>query len=290
MTDTAVEQAISPITTEDFDAVANLLKKLTGIHLNPNKKAMVVGRLSKRVRQTGTSSIRDYCSLLTSPDKHAERDVFISALTTNMTRFHREAHHFTHLADQVLPDLIKFAQRGGRVRLWSAGCSSGEEAYGLAFHVLQACPEAARLDLRILATDIDKSSLAKAVTGTYAEACLAQLPDKFATRFFDRSQSPAGMARVSQEPRELISFRWLNLNSDWPFKGKFDAIMCRNVAIYFDPDTQANLWQRLADRLQQNGMLYIGHSEALPADVAKRVRAEGTGMYRNGTRQEKTTG
>lgn len=268
------------ISQRDFATVAELLKRMAGIHLNPNKRAMVSGRLNKRLKATGHESISAYCAALQGPGHTDEQDAFISALTTNMTRFNREAHHFTHLMESVLPALLETARGGGRARLWSAGCSTGEEAYDLAFQVLRACPDAARLDIRILATDIDKSVLMTAQAGLYSVADLSQLTDKHAERFFDRRIAPAGMASVCEAARELIAFRRLNLDSDWPFHGKFDVIMCRNVAIYFDDATQIRLWHRLTDRLQAGGALYIGHSEALPEAVTGRVRHEGAGVFR----------
>lgn len=267
------------ISSDDFTIVANLLKQMTGIHIGSNKRAMVSGRLAKRLKAQGIESVAAYCDWLEQPGNDAEQDAFISALTTNMTRFNREEHHFAHLADQVLPRLAAAARAGRRVRLWSAACSTGEEAFDMAFRVLEACPEAPRLDLRILATDIDKSALRTARAGLYPATSLSDLPAALADRYVDRGGAPSGMVRVTSGPRELITFRCLNLNAEWPFQRGFDVIMCRNVTIYFDEATQARLWQRLADRVEAGGMLYVGHSELLPERIAARFNQQERGAF-----------
>ncbi len=268
------------ISQDDFARVAALLKRMTGIHIASNKRAMVSGRLSKRLKAAGIGSVSAYCDWLQRPGNSEEEDAFVSALTTNMTRFNREPHHFAHLGDQLLPGLVRAARNGQRVRLWSTACSTGEEAYDLALRVLDACPDAARRDLRILATDIDKAALATARAGIYPAASLTDLPDDLSARFFRRAGAPAGMVRVDDAARALVSFRQLNLNAEWPFQGLFDVVICRNVTIYFDETTQARLWRRLADRVAPGGALYIGHSELLPEMTAARFRQEGHGAFR----------
>lgn len=276
------------IRDEDFQAVASLLKAMTGIHLKPNRRAMVAGRLAKRIKLLGLGSMQAYCDHLQNSDNAAEKDAFIAALTTNMTRFYREAGHFRDLSEQVLPRLLDKARHGERVRIWSAACSTGEEAYDLAFHVLSADAAIAAKDVRILATDIDQTALATAKTGIYPTNGLDELPGGFMDRFFDAKGAPAGMKRVGRSARDLITFRRLNLNADWPFEGKFDVIMCRNVAIYFDSDTQSRLWRRLADRLQPGGTLYLGHSETLPDEVARSLQFCGAGTFRSTGRDRLT--
>ena len=273
---TDIPSLISP---DEFAIVAQMLKQKTGIHIEPNKRAMVSGRLAKRLKALDLKSIAAYREFLNQPENDGEEDAFISALTTNMTRFNREDHHFEHMCARILPTLAKAAQIGKRVRLWSAGCSTGEEAYDLAFRMLDACPNAPKLDVRILATDIDKIALKAAREGTYSASCLSDFPSDYADRYFDRDSGSSGMVRVAQEPRELITFRCLNLNAEWPFKGKFDVIMCRNVTIYFDPETQARLWSRLADRVQPHGALYVGHSELLPEHIADLFTQEERGAF-----------
>ncbi|WP_103764419.1 CheR family methyltransferase [Roseovarius confluentis] len=267
------------ISSHEFATVADLIKRMTGIHISSNKRAMVSGRLAKRLKALGISSVDAYCDWLQRPGNAAEQDAFISALTTNMTRFNREDHHFTHLTDHILPGLAAAARSGRRVRLWSAACSTGEEAYDLAFRVLDACPEAARLDIRILATDIDKTALGTARAGVYPAASLSDLPHGFADCHLERGKGAGNMVRVADAPRDLVTFRCLNLNGDWPFNGAFDVIMCRNVTIYFDEDTQARLWRRLADRITPGGALYVGHSELLPEAIAIRFTQQERGAF-----------
>jgi chemotaxis protein methyltransferase CheR len=204
----------------------------------------------------------------------------LAALTTNVTRFFREPHHFDHLRDTVLAPLIARARAGGRVRIWSAACSSGQEPYSAAMTLLAAAPDAVELDIRILATDIDPNVLAEGREGTYAEHLLAGVPDDFHRRWV----KPAGLGRalLSEELRALVAFRQLNLIGDWPMQGRFDAVFCRNVAIYFDDDTQQRLWSRFAERLQPGGVLYIGHSERVAGPAATQLRADGVTTYRLG--------
>lgn len=280
MTEPAPDQGSGLISERDFGMVAARLKEMTGIHLSPQKRAMVSGRLAKRLKALGLSDYQMYLGLLEDGVQTAEHEAFITALTTNMTRFRREKHHFRHFTEKMLPELVTTARKGGRVRIWSAACSTGEEAYDLAFHVLHRCPEAAKLDLRLLATDIDRTALAAAHDGIYPTASLKELPEGFQNAFFIEDDTPAGKARVRDEVRALIAFRTLNLDAIWPFKGQFDVIVCRNVAIYFDDTTSDRLWRRLAGVLRPGGALYAGHSEALPKDVVGAGQLDGPGTYR----------
>ncbi|TNF18615.1 MAG: chemotaxis protein [Rhodobacteraceae bacterium] len=267
------------ISEEAYARVAQLLHELTGIHLPQGKRAMVSSRLSRPLRNAGVADIDAYCRVLAQPGATRQQDEFISALTTNTTRFNREAHHFDHLCQDVLPALAAKAQEGRRVRLWSAGCSSGEEAYGLAFHVLDHCPGAPTRDLRILATDIDNRILARARQARYPASALAALPGDQASRYFDPAPAGSTHCQVSAAARQLIAFRHLNLKQDWPFAGRFDVIFCRNVAIYFDETTQVHLWRRLCDRVLPGGVLYIGHSESIPPDITAGFAVAGNGIF-----------
>lgn len=280
MSDPATDQGSGLISERDFALVAARLKEMTGIHLGPHKRAMVSGRLAKRLKALGLSDYQSYVGVLEDGSETAEHEAFITALTTNMTRFRREKHHFRHFSEKMLPDLVTTARKGGRVRIWSAACSTGEEAYDLAFHVLDKCPEAAKLDLRLLATDIDKTALATAHDGIYPSVSLNDLPEGFRSTFFIEGDTPTGSARVCDEARSLIAFRSLNLDAVWPFKGLFDVVVCRNVAIYFDEATSDRLWHRLAAVLRPGGALYAGHSEALPKDVVDAGQQDGPGTYR----------
>lgn len=272
-----------------YARVAQLLHEMTGIHLPPGKRAMVSSRLAKPLRRTGVAGLDAYCQLLARPDAGPVQDEFISALTTNTTQFNREAHHFDHLRDAVLPDLAARIEAGHRVRLWSAGCSSGEEAYGLAFHVLDQCPGAPSRDLRILATDIDHRVLARARQARYPASALAPLPAPQAQRYFEPVPASSTLRQVIAEARGLVAFRHLNLKQDWPFSGHFDVIFCRNVAIYFDQATQDRLWRRLCDRVAPGGLLYIGHSESIPPAITEGFELAANGVFRRCVRKTAPT-
>lgn len=270
---------------EDFARIAALLHRLTGIYLTEAKRAMVVSRLGRRVKALGLDGLTSYVDLIHSPAGTDELEEMIQALTTNMTRFDREAAQFVHFETDVMPALAARARAGERVRLWSAGCSSGEEPYSLGFRVLDQCPEAPGLDLRILATDIDRKILNRAIAGRYAVDQLAPLSKAHRERYFSwpearSTEKGEGLAGISGELRAIIAFRVLNLLADWPFRGQFDAIMCRNVTIYFDAETQARLWRRFSERLVPGGILYIGHSESVSADVLADFETLGAGVFR----------
>jgi chemotaxis protein methyltransferase CheR len=269
------------MTKRNFREIAAMLYADAGIYLPDTKAALVYSRLAKRLRKLDLENFEDYCRLVAGAGGAGERREMLSALTTNVTRFFREPHHFEHLSAHVLPRLLDSARRGGRVRLWSAACSTGQEPYSIALTVLALNPNAASLDLKILATDIDPRVVAEGRRGVYGESALADVRPELRKRYF----APWG-ARGSQEReaaenlRRLISFRTLNLNADWPMKGGFDVIFCRNVAIYFDEPTQQTAWARFASKLEPNGWLYIGHSERVTGPAASRFASEGVTAYR----------
>lgn len=266
----------TPFTDADFARIARRAHADFGLHLPETKKDLVYSRLAKRLRQLGLRDFHSYCGLLDGADGEAERAHMLSALTTNVTHFFREVHHFKLLREQVLPPLIKTAREGGRVRIWSAGCSAGQEPYSLAFTVLDLCPEAGKLDLRILATDVDPQILLQAEAGLYPAEDLNTLPD-MARRYI---APVTGGFTIADRARDLVRFGKLNLIEDWPMRGPFDVIFCRNVAIYFDKDTQSRLWTRFAGLLPDGGYLFIGHSERVsgPADTV--LHSTGVTAYR----------
>ena len=265
----------------DFDEIAAMLYADAGIYLPPSKVNLVYSRLAKRLRALGLESFRDYCQLVGAPDGADERLEMLSALTTNVTRFFRESHHFEHLKVEVLPPLLESARRGGRARLWSAACSSGQEPYSMALTALSVDASAAAYDVKILATDIDPRVVADGERGAYAEAALVDVPPALRQRYFippARGARPEW--RVADELRRLVVFRTLNLNADWPMRGKFAAIFCRNVVIYFDEATQQRVWSRFVDKLEPKGWLYIGHSERVTGPAASRLFSQGVTAYR----------
>ena len=246
-------------TEDDFKKIAQILHSHAGIALAEGKAALVYSRLAKRLRSLGLRSFREYCALVEDKQGVDERQAMMAALTTNVTRYFREPHHFDHLRDVVMPKLVDRARRGGRIRLWSAACSNGQEPYSMAITVLQALPEAANLDVKILATDIDPNMVAEGRAGIYREDAITPVPLDLRRKWFKKAAG--GAWEVADELRTLVSFKELNLIGDWPMKGKFDVIFCRNVVIYFDEPTQERIWSRFAPLLEPGGTLYIGHSE-----------------------------
>ena len=262
-------------TEADFAVIADMAMRDFGLHLTTAKRDLVYSRLFKRLRHLGLESFKDYCSLVGGADGTAERDAMLSALTTNVTHFFREEHHFRILRDTALPPLIKAAKAGARVRIWSAGCSAGQEAYSLAFTVLTLCPEAARLNLRILATDVDRAILKQAEQGRYPVEELKAIPDA-ARKYIDTGA--AGFS-IGDRAREIITFGHLNLIEPWPVHGPFEVIFCRNVAIYFDKPTQTRLWARFGDLMTPGGTLCIGHSERVAGPAEQMFRPFGITAY-----------
>ena len=264
-------------TAEDFKTIAQILHSHAGIALAEGKAALVYSRLAKRLRALGLRSFRDYCALIQDAKEVDERQAMMAALTTNVTRFFREPHHFDHLREQLMPKLAEHAKRGGRVRLWSAASSSGQEPYPMAIAVLAALPEAADLDVKILATDIDPNMIAEGRAGIYREDAVAPVPLDLRRRWFKKAGE--GRWEVADELRELVSFRELNLIGDWPMKGRFDVIFCRNVVIYFDEPTQERIWSRFAPLLNPGGTLYIGHSERVTGPATQLFETTGLTTY-----------
>lgn len=249
---------------QEFSFLAKLIKQQTGIVLGDNKREMLQARLAKRVRQLKLGSFTEYCDLLSGPDGEREMGSALNAVTTNLTRFFREPHHFEHLRETALPKLIRRrAEAGRRLRLWSAGCASGEEAYSLAISLHAALPEVEHWDARILATDIDTDMIARGKAGRYEVSQAELVPGDLRARYLRHVADQPRYAEVSDALKRLVAFKPLNLLGHWPMKGKFDVIFCRNVVIYFDRDTQIRLFQRFADILADDGYLYIGHSESL---------------------------
>lgn len=264
-------------TQEDFARIAELCYDRAGILLPPAKQDHVYSRLSRRLRALDLTSFEAYLRRLTGPGGAEEQRHMISALTTNVTRFFREPHHFEHLRTEVLPALIARAKAGGRVRLWSAGCASGEEPYSLAFTVLRALPEVAQYDVKILASDIDPEVLQAASEGRYAAEAASHLPPWVGESMARRT--PEAL-QIAPPVRRLVDFRPLNLIRPFPMKGPFDVIFCRNVAIYFDAATQATVWNSFIGVLRLGSQLYIGHSERPPQALAARFAATCTTGYR----------
>jgi chemotaxis protein methyltransferase CheR len=269
-----------PFTDDDFGRIAALLHGETGIALPESKATLAYSRLAKRLRALGLASFKDYCALVASASGVSERQEMIAALTTNVTRFFREPHHFEHLRDRILPPLLAAARRGAAVRLWSAGCSSGQEPFSAAMTVLELAPDAGELDIKILATDIDPNMIERGRQGIYSGQTAQEAPAALRHRWFKPLRPGADQMRIADEVRALVAFRELNLIGAWPMKGRFDAIFCRNVVIYFEEETQARIWSRFAPMLAPGGVLYIGHSERITGPATDRLTPDGITTYR----------
>ncbi len=245
-----------------FEVLRKLVGKYAGISLNDTKRQLLYGRLARRIRAMNLSGFDEYCALVR--DEHStEVENFINAVTTNLTSFFRENHHFEFLAHTVVPMLLKTNVANRRIRIWSAGCSTGEEPYSIAMSLLESLGANSGWDIKILATDIDSSVVATAAAGIYPVARQQGLDEARLQRFFTHAGGGSGNLRVKDEVRGMVRFAPLNLIEQWPFKGPFDAIFCRNVVIYFDKEIQAQLFGRYADVLAPHGYLFIGHSETL---------------------------
>ena len=269
------------MTSADFRQIAAMLHADAGIHLPESKATLVYSRLAKRLRALGLKSFRDYCALVSEHGGADERQQMLAALTTNVTRFFREPHHFEHLRKVLMPRLAEIAKHGGRVRFWSAACSNGAEPYSIALTVLSVLPSALSYDIKILATDIDPNMVAEGRAGIYPDGALQPIPADLRLRYFTSSRGDDGKTWEAGEAlRSLVTFRELNLIGNWPMRGKFDAIFCRNVVIYFEDDTQSKLWSRFVPQLAPGGRLYIGHSERLSGPAARLFDSEAITTYR----------
>jgi chemotaxis protein methyltransferase CheR len=250
----------------------------TGITLSEAKKDMVYGRLSKRIRKQFGGDFEAFCNAVDAGVED-ECEFLINAITTNLTAFFRERHHFDYLRQELLPSLLKQNAAQKRLRIWSAGCSTGEEPYSIAMCIADM-PQLADWDVKILATDLDANVVQHATDGVYDMGRVAGLDESQRKRwFYQGSGDRAGLVKVKPALKDLVTFKRLNLLHSWPMKGPFDLIFCRNVVIYFDKATQADLFDRYANLLVPDGHLFIGHSESL-YKVCDRFVSQGQTIYR----------
>ena len=267
------------LTDDEFGRIRELIYKLAGISLADGKKDLVYRRLSGRVTQLGLSSFAEYYDYLMR-DSSDELQAFCDSLTTNFTSFFREQHHFDFLQRHYLPGLAENGGRlGNRLRIWSAGCSSGEEPYSIAMTLRDHFRDVDRWDSKILATDLDTQVIETCKSGIYSDERLEKIPSPERKRWLSPNPAQPGTFKVSSRLQSMITFKQLNLMSPWPMKGPFDMIFCRNVIIYFDKQTQARLVDRFADLLADGGYLIIGHSESL-LNVSERFELTGKTIHR----------
>ncbi|MCP4689708.1 MAG: protein-glutamate O-methyltransferase CheR [Desulfobacterales bacterium] len=246
---------------KQFEKVSRIVYDHAGINLKKGKEALVKARLAKRMRAVGIQSVEAYMKFLESDQSGNELDFMIDVMTTNKTNFFREPAHFDFLRDRILPEIP-----GGKMRLWSAACSSGEEPYSMAILLRESMPDIDRRDILILATDISRQMLGKAKRAQYSRACIRDIPPDILRKYFTRARNGGEPTYlVNENVRGLIRLAWLNLMDSWPMKGPFDVIFCRNVMIYFDRLTQQKLVNRFYSLLRPGGHLFVGHSEGLTA-------------------------
>jgi len=265
------------LTDSEFDRLRHIVRQLTGISLADSKRELVYSRLARRLRKLQLASFSEYCALVERGDAE-ELQELTNAMTTNLTSFFREKYHFEQLAAETMPFVARQRAESRRVRLWSAGCSTGEEPYSMAMVLREAQRGFANWDVRLLATDIDSKVVQTAAAGVYPADRLKDVGAQRVARWF-KPDPQAQHYTAGDELKSLITFKQLNLLDRWPVKGPFDVIFCRNVAIYFDKDTQRELFERLASVQEPGGWLFIGHSENL-LNLTRRYKLVGRTVYR----------
>jgi chemotaxis protein methyltransferase CheR len=262
----------------DFQRVRHMVRDQLGIALSDSKRQLVYGRLSRRLRALQLRDFDTYLQRVAGGDAE-ELQHFCNAITTNLTSFFREKHHFEFLANQLLPHLEVASRDTRRIRIWSAGCSTGEEAYSIAMVLMESVGHLLdSWDIRILATDIDTNVLEHARAGVYSPDRVERLEHKRLLRWFERSADEEHF-QVREAVKRIVCFRELNLMSEWPMKGPFDVIFCRNVVIYFDRETQRQLIGRMEGLQRSGDYLILGHSESL-LDISTRYQLVGNTIHR----------
>jgi chemotaxis protein methyltransferase CheR len=263
----------------DFARVAQMIHAEAGIVVGDAKRMLVYSRLAPLVRESGCGTFSAFLDSL--PQEPARRAKVIASLTTNHTYFNREPHHYEHFVREVRPDLLEGLTAGQRVRIWSAGCSSGEEVWTLAMTLLGPDKgQAVRLaggNLRFLASDLAPHAIERAARAEYDAGALDAVPAELRKAWVSVT---GDKATIVPELRRLVRFRQLNLLGEWPMRGQFDVIFCRNVMIYFDLPTKERLIHRFAQQLVPGGYLYIGHSERVSGAATALLDVVGPTVYR----------
>jgi chemotaxis protein methyltransferase CheR len=275
-----LELAGSALSDHDFRLITRIALDEAGLAIPETKKALVQSRLSRHLRALGIGEFAEYIALVSLPENREERRELVSVLTTNVSSFFRERHHFDHFSQTVWPRIAaKLGNRTAPARIWSAGCSSGQEPYSIAMECLRAMPDAASRDLLILASDIDPVILQRAAEGRYTQAEVSGIPERDLRTHFTPAPDKTSYS-ANDTLRRLVRFRELNLHSAWPMRGQFEAIFCRNVLIYFDEDHQRRLWPRFHDALVPGGFLFLGHSERIHPLEGSGFTSAGVTIYR----------
>jgi len=253
----------------DFRVIAGAIYDHAGIVIGDHKKELVYSRLARRLRQLGLPNFEAYLARLEGPEGDAERNHLINALTTNHTNFFRESHHFDYIRETLVPYWKQRAAKTGNktLRIWSAGCSTGEEPYTLAMVLHQALEGQPGWDWKILATDIDTNVLARCKAGVYEASAAEGIPARYRTPYVEKVSGDQSRIRMSGKLRSHLVFNRLNLHAAWPVKKPFDTIFCRNVTIYFDAPAKNLLMQRYRKQMKDDALLFLGHSESLLGGV-----------------------
>ncbi|MEM7741937.1 MAG: protein-glutamate O-methyltransferase CheR [Pseudomonadota bacterium] len=265
----------------DFSHIKGMIYDDAGIFLPDTKMNLVYSRLARRLRVLKMKRFSDYIAYVAGKDGREERGHLLSALTTNLTHFFREPHHFDIIKNEIAKEALAKTARGGKYRIWSAGCSSGEEPYSLAIALLDVAPELAKRDVKVLGTDIDPVVVNRATTGLYDREVVDPVEPRLRELYFQSGWGPnADRFCVGDEVRAMVEFQLLNLMGPWPIREAIDVVMCRNVVIYFDDATKAVLWQRFSEALDPGGWLFIGHSERITGHAKERFESSGLTTYR----------
>lgn len=263
---------------EVFSKICEIAKVQAGLQITSKKRALVQSRISKRLRETQISSFENYVQSIMSGNVPDELTNMISALTTNVSSFFREPHHFEELENRLVPEILRKLKDEKRVRIWSAGCSSGQEPYSIAMILHNSIPNIETQDIKILATDIDINILQLAQAGSYDKQFAHEIPKRFEC-YYEEMSNGNDRFIISQPIKNLVSFRQLNLFSSWPMRFPFDLIFCRNVVIYFDEPTQRSLWPRFRQNLVLGGTFFLGHSERISKPQSIGFEPKGVTQY-----------
>ncbi len=268
------------LSDRELEEILTVIRDMTGISMGASKRHLIYRRLQARLKATGIGSFRNYLDFLKKGDTK-EQEAFSNAVTTNLTSFFREQHHFDYLANTIIPEIMaKKGNAARRIRIWSAGCSTGEEPYSIAITLLESLENPDIWDARLLCTDLDSDVLNTARAGVYVRDRVEKIPPSRLRRWFQENPAQGdGRVKASTKLQSLITFKQLNLMDDWPMRGRFDVIFCRNVVIYFDKPTQRVLMDRYANLLEDDGYLILGHSESL-TNVSDRFELLGHTIYR----------
>ena len=277
-------QINTDLSLADFETLRAIVLQHTGISLNASKMELVKRRFLPRLRALALTDFSQYVEYLDA-NFDTEGVNFCNAITTNLTSFFREHHHFELVSTMLRALLARRDRKPQRVRLWSAGCSAGQEAYSLAITLRETFPDLDRLDVRILATDLDENCLKTARRGVYPQKEFEKMHEPLINRYFTEVASPGKTMpgrcfEAGDELKSLITFNKLNLMHSWPMKGPFDFILCRNVFIYFDKDTQLQILRKFSALQPIGGYLCLGHSEIIPNPPSLGYQMTGKTSYK----------